>query len=184
MLRSAVRLPYWRSYTYDASGNRKTETQHSPTGNTAQDINRTYTYPGPGQAQAHSLKTVHQQLVGHRTDQYAYDTTGNTTARPGQTLQWDAEGHLAKVTEAATPPATSTTLTAIASSATPLPRPPSTSATPKSPSPAAPRTPKATRYIDLGSGQTAVRNDDGTFTFTIGDHQGTGQLAINAADLA
>jgi RHS repeat-associated protein len=43
---------------------------------------------------------------------------------------------------------------------------------------------KAIRYIDRGSGQTAIRNDDGSFTFTIGDHQGTGQLAVQAGDLA
>ncbi|MEV1023023.1 polymorphic toxin-type HINT domain-containing protein [Streptomyces sp. NPDC050264] len=176
---------YWQSYTYDASSNRKTETQHDPAGDTAKNTDRTYTYPGPGQAQAHSLTSVTTTgPSGTTTDQYTYDKTGNTTARPGQTLQWDAEGHLAKVTEgndttsyvydadgnrliSHTPSKTTLELghteVTLATGAT---------------------TPKATRYIDLGDGQTALHNDDGTFTFTIGDHQGTGQLAIKAADLS
>ncbi|MFE9825184.1 polymorphic toxin-type HINT domain-containing protein [Streptomyces sp. NPDC005791] len=45
-------------------------------------------------------------------------------------------------------------------------------------------TPKATRYIDLGGGNQAVQSDDGTISFTLGDHHGTGQLAVDAADLS
>ncbi|MFD4034318.1 polymorphic toxin-type HINT domain-containing protein [Streptomyces sp. NPDC058637] len=44
-------------------------------------------------------------------------------------------------------------------------------------------TPNATRYIDLGNGQQAVRNDDSGVSFTIGDHHGTGQLAVDATTL-
>ncbi|MFJ1772887.1 hypothetical protein ACIOFQ_22185 [[Kitasatospora] papulosa] len=44
--------------------------------------------------------------------------------------------------------------------------------------------PKATRFIDLGNGQQAVRNDNGSIAFTIGDHHGTGQLAVDASSLA
>ncbi|MFE2974890.1 RHS repeat-associated core domain-containing protein [Streptomyces sp. NPDC059258] len=45
-------------------------------------------------------------------------------------------------------------------------------------------TAKATRYINVGGGNQAIRNNDGTFAFTLADHQGTGNLALNASDLA
>jgi len=45
-------------------------------------------------------------------------------------------------------------------------------------------TTKATRYIDLGSGSQAVQSNDGSITITVADHLGTGQLAIEAADLS
>ncbi|MFI8306873.1 polymorphic toxin-type HINT domain-containing protein [Streptomyces sp. NPDC085927] len=177
--------PYWQAFTYDASGNRSTETQHDPAGNTTKDINRTYTYPGPGQPQAHSLTSVTTSgPSGTTTDQYSYDKTGNTTARPGQVLLWDAEGHLAKITEGDD----TTTYLYDADGNRLIGRTPTettlylghTEVTLADGS----TTPKAIRYIALGSGQTAVRNDDGTFAFTIGDHQGTGQLAVEADDLS
>ncbi|WP_086785870.1 hypothetical protein, partial [Crossiella equi] len=48
--------PYRVSLTYDASGNRRTETQHGTTPGT--DLVRTYDYPAPGQAQPHALRSV------------------------------------------------------------------------------------------------------------------------------
>ena len=41
-------------------------------------------------------------------------------------------------------------------------------------------TPKATRYIPLGDGHQAVQQDDGSITFTLADHQGTGQFAVSS----
>ena len=177
--------PYRQTYTYDKSSNRATETQHNPAGDATKDIKRTYSYPGPGKPQAHSLSSVTTTgPSGTSTNSYAYDDAGNTTDRPGQKLTWDIEGHLSKATEGEktteylydadgnrligrTP--TETTLylghteVTLAKGAD---------------------KPKATRYVDLGGGQNAIRNDDGTVAFTIGDHHGTGQLAINATDLS
>ena len=76
--------PYRRSFTYDAGGNRLTETDGTTT--------RTYAYSAPG---AHDLVSV---TSGTTTDEYAYDAAGNTVRRPGQTLGWDALGKLTKVT--------------------------------------------------------------------------------------
>ncbi|MFF7579148.1 polymorphic toxin-type HINT domain-containing protein [Streptomyces sp. NPDC008061] len=177
--------PYWHSFGYDKAGNRDTQTQHDITGNTAKDINENYTYPPAGAAKAHSLTSrTTTGPAGTSTDNYTYDSSGNTITRPGQSLTWDAEGHLATVTKSGkttsylydtagnrligrTP--TETTLY-LGNTEVTLP----TGATKA----------KATRYFDLGGGQTAIRSDDGTFAFTIADHHGTGELAVQAADLA
>ncbi|MGW7559159.1 polymorphic toxin-type HINT domain-containing protein [Streptomyces sp. NPDC054757] len=177
--------PYWQSYSYDLTGNRTAETDHDPAHRTGKDTKRDYTYPPAGTSQAHSLGSVTTSgPAGTATDKYTYDQAGNTKSRPGQTLTWDSEGHLASVTEggrttqylydpdgnrliARTPTeatlylgGTEVTLAKGADK------------------------PKATRYTDLGGGNTAVQNDDRTFSYTIPDHQGTGQLAVDAANLA
>lgn len=176
---------YWQSFTYDKSSNRETETRHDLGGNAAKNIKRTYQYPGTGKVQAHTLTSVTTTgPSGTKTDSYAYDAAGNTTARPGQKLTWDAEGRLAKVTEDGKSTeyvydADGKRLLARTSTETTLYLGHSEVTLAKGAEKA-----KATRYIDLGGGQNAIRHNDGSFTFTIGDHQGTGQLAINAADLA
>ncbi|MEU5002078.1 polymorphic toxin-type HINT domain-containing protein [Streptomyces sp. NPDC021622] len=187
--------PYWHSYTYDKAGNRLTETLHDTGGDNTKNTQRTYDYPKPGDPQPHTLTSVTSQLPGGTAtkDTYGYDETGNTTTRTvrgdTQTLAWDAEGHLAKVTEpvegekdkvteylydtdgnrliARTP--TETTLYLGHTEVT----------LPKGATKA-----KATRYTPLGGGHQAVKEDNGTVTFTTADHQGTGQLSIAATDLA
>ncbi|MFG2359962.1 RHS repeat-associated core domain-containing protein [Streptomyces sp. NPDC048521] len=87
--------PYWTSYTYTTAGQRKTETQHTTTG----DKTTTYTYNAPTDNKPHTLDTI----AGARTGTYTYDTSGNTISRPGptaqQTLTWNTEGDLTKLTE-------------------------------------------------------------------------------------
>jgi RHS repeat-associated protein len=188
--------PYWTSYTYDKVGNRLTETQHGTTTG-ASDTQRAYHYPNPGASavRPHALGTV-DTTVGtvKSTDSFTYDDAGNTHTRllgngTSQTLEWDAEGHLAKVTQPVeggsdkvtdylydangnrligrTP--TETTLylgateTTLAKGAT---------------------TAKGTRYFDLGGGHQAVQANDGTISFTLADHHGTAQLSVNATTQA
>ncbi|RKR86671.1 RHS repeat-associated protein [Micromonospora pisi] len=93
--------PYWQSYTYDAVGNRLTDTRHAATNTT-----RTYTYPAQGGAagsKPHAVTQVVTTGAGSRTDNYTYDASGNTKTRPGgtngQTLTWDNEDHLATVAD-------------------------------------------------------------------------------------
>ncbi|MFF7369813.1 RHS repeat-associated core domain-containing protein [Streptomyces tricolor] len=94
--------PYWTSYTYTDAGQRKTETQHTTSG----DKSTTYTYNDPADNKPHTL----DKTTGARTATYSYDSSGNTTSRPGppdlktqtatqQTLAWNTEGDLAKLTE-------------------------------------------------------------------------------------
>jgi RHS repeat-associated protein len=87
--------PYWSSYTYTDSGQRKTETQHTSSG----DKTTTYTYDDTTDTRPHTL----DKTTGARAGSYGYDSNGNTTSRPGpsaqQTLTWNSEGDLSKLTE-------------------------------------------------------------------------------------
>jgi RHS repeat-associated protein len=88
--------PYWTSYTYNQAGQRKSETNHTATG----DQTTSYTYDDTTRdTKPHTL----DKTTGSRTSSYSYDSSGNTTSRPGptaqQTLSWNTEGELAKLTE-------------------------------------------------------------------------------------
>ncbi|MFJ4413307.1 polymorphic toxin-type HINT domain-containing protein [Streptomyces sp. NPDC088925] len=176
--------PYWQTFTYDVTGNRTTQIQHDLTGKN--NTKTTYIYPAAGGAHPHALsQAMTTGPTGQRLDEYHYDELGNTDKRPGQTLSWDAEGHLASVTEdngdktsylydadgnrliARTPTETTLYLGG-------------TEVTLKKGATKA----EATRYTDLGSGITAVLADNGKYSYTIPDHQGTGQLAVDADTLA
>ena len=103
--------PYHEKWTFDAVGNRRTETVFGTGG--AADVERTYTYPAQGADSAnqpHIPTAVTQSGAGaDRTFEYGADATGNTTCRPNaangndctgtpanhQSLTWDAEGRLA-----------------------------------------------------------------------------------------
>ncbi|MEW2566656.1 restriction endonuclease fold toxin [Streptomyces sp. NPDC047070] len=89
--------PYWTSYTYTEGGQRKTETQHASSGDKA----TTYTYDATTDAKPHTL----DKMTGAQAATYTYDSAGNTTSRPGataqQTLAWNTEGDLTKLTESA-----------------------------------------------------------------------------------
>ncbi|MCP3765362.1 polymorphic toxin-type HINT domain-containing protein [Streptomyces sp. MAR25Y5] len=185
--------PYWHTYTYDKAGNRLTETLHDTAGDSSKDVKRTYTYPEPGTPQAHTLTSFTSEGPGGTSkSSYRYDKTGNTTLRTiggtGQKLTWDAEGHLAKVTEPVEGKADKVTEYLYDTEGNRLIGRTDTETTlylghtevtlAKGASKA-----KATRYIDLGGGHQAIRTDDGAFAFTIADHHGTGQLSVDAATL-
>ncbi|MFF6999337.1 polymorphic toxin-type HINT domain-containing protein [Streptomyces sp. NPDC008313] len=177
--------PYWQSYTYDLVGNRKTETIHDPAGDSAKNTKRTYAYPAPDAAHPHGVSSVTTSgPSGIAKDDYAYDATGNTTARTrgatDQALAWDAEGHLAKVTEGSRTTeyvydadgnrliSRTPTETTVDLGATEITLAKGSSA------------PRATRYFDIGGGHQAVQQDDGKVSFTLADHHGTAQLAVDA----
>ncbi|GAA1576750.1 RHS repeat-associated core domain-containing protein [Kribbella hippodromi] len=84
--------PYWQSWTYTPIGLRKTQVDHSSTG----DVTSTFNY---NTDQPHTLASVTQ--TGLPTKNYEYDARGNTTVRPGQTLDWNPQGRLSKLSGAA-----------------------------------------------------------------------------------
>lgn len=94
--------PYWTSWAYKPGGLRATQIEHKPTG----DAKTTYGYPAvnsSGAGQPHTLTSV---TSDGDAKTFTYDEQGNTTRRPGhtgatQTLAWDIEGELTRLTEGA-----------------------------------------------------------------------------------
>ncbi|MFE2943239.1 polymorphic toxin-type HINT domain-containing protein [Streptomyces sp. NPDC059255] len=182
--------PYWNSYAYDQVGNRRSETVHDAGGNSAKDVKRTYAYPAPGTAQPHTLTSVTSTgPTGTAQDTFTYDKTGSTATRTlsgdKQTLTWDAEGRLTKVTQPVEGAADKVTeylydadgnrLIGRTPEGTTLYLGGTEIVLPKGAS-----TPKATRYFDLGGGHQAIQENDGKVSLTIADHHGTAQLAVDA----
>jgi RHS repeat-associated protein len=93
--------PYWTSWTYKPGGLRDTQTEHKATGNTQTG----YGYPAlntSGTGQPHTLTSV--TVNGAAAKTYTYDEQGNTTKRysptgTAQSLTWDIEGELTRLTE-------------------------------------------------------------------------------------
>ncbi|WP_416906274.1 RHS repeat-associated core domain-containing protein [Micromonospora echinospora] len=95
--------PYWRQWTFDATGNRLTQTDKNPGGT---DTTWTYTTPATGQPRPHAVTTVTATgpQAGTPTRSFTYDNAGNTLTRTThtgttQTLTWNPEGRLASLTE-------------------------------------------------------------------------------------
>ncbi|MFG2013768.1 RHS repeat-associated core domain-containing protein [Actinomadura geliboluensis] len=178
--------PYWQSFTYDKAGNRTGETRHGIGGTT--DTTRTYTYAPAGQG--NRLNQVTQTgPTGQRSDTYTYDAVGNTTKRAidagptntGQTLEWNTEGELTKVTD------NGNDLTfAYDADGNRLIRKDASGATLYLPDGTELRalngatTATATRYYTFAGQTIAMRTSDGTITYLAADHQGTAQIAVNS----
>ncbi|WP_164410084.1 RHS repeat-associated core domain-containing protein [Streptomyces salinarius] len=92
--------PYWTSYTYNAAGQRATETEHTGSA----PAKTTYCYTNKDQPHTLTGTTTKTDCTAPQRS-YTYDTTGNTTARPGgtdggmQSLTWSEEGKLNRLTE-------------------------------------------------------------------------------------
>ncbi|MFD9890121.1 polymorphic toxin-type HINT domain-containing protein [Amycolatopsis sp. NPDC059027] len=93
--------PYWTSWSFDTSGNRTRQVQHTAAG----DTGATSTYPDPGQPRPHAAQTV-TTASGSTSKQsgYTYNDAGSVATRGpaggAQTFDYDAEGRLSSVTEA------------------------------------------------------------------------------------
>nr|WP_254712133.1 RHS repeat-associated core domain-containing protein [Streptomyces sp. TRM64462] len=186
--------PYWTSYTYNAAGQRATETQHTASG----DSTATYTYGTPA-GQPHPVTKV----TGARNATYAYDQAGNTTSRPGtqaqQTLTWNTEGKLAATTEpaAGTKPQLDTTYLYDASGELLIRRAKGDGDTVlyfgnteiRLTTKGTTKTLSAARYYSAAGKTIAVRTatvgvSDTKLTFLAGDHHGTSSLALDAVTMA
>ncbi len=183
--------PYWQSFTYDKAGNRTGETRHGLAG--VANTVRTYTYASPGQGSR--LQQISQTgPAGQRTDSYTYDVTGNTTAvqtadgsptTATQTFEWDTEGKLAKVTENGSDEtyiydADGNRLIRKDPAGTTLYLPDGTELRALNGA----STATGTRYYSFGGKTVAMRTSNGPVTYLTSDHQGTGQVAVNAATMA
>ncbi|MDF3146227.1 ricin-type beta-trefoil lectin domain protein, partial [Streptomyces sp. T21Q-yed] len=103
---SATGLPFWKSYTFDAVGNRASFTEHHPT-SPALDATSKYTYGKtitaggvPTLTQPHILTGIDRPTGTDPT--YVSDATGNTTERHlaggDQSLDWNGENKVTSVT--------------------------------------------------------------------------------------
>ena len=176
--------PYHHAYTFDVTGNRKTEVQYGSNGSPL--VERNYTYPTAGQAQPHTLREMTEKTPqGDRLYEYEYDAGGNTTKRTkageDQALVWDAEGNLESVTDAA---GKKTSFLYDVDGSRMLRKEPNATTlylpgmeirldhqT---------RSTAATRYYGLPGGGTLVRKVDGV-RYVASDHHGTGQATVDEA---
>ncbi|MFJ2936588.1 RHS repeat domain-containing protein [Streptomyces sp. NPDC087219] len=173
---------YWTSYTYDAVGQRKTETQHKTASGPAADTLRTYTAPAAG---THRLPKVTQTGTNAHDETFTYDAAGNTETRKigaaaQQTLKWDDRGHLASVTEGTTEKASylydteGQRLAAKDADGTTLYLPGGNELHLSKTGVLT-----GTRYYGAGDRIIAVRTG-GKLSFTLADHHGTGTTQITA----
>ncbi|WP_030105082.1 RHS repeat-associated core domain-containing protein, partial [Actinoalloteichus caeruleus] len=175
--------PYWTSYEYDVVGNRTKETQHSADGDTV----RTFTYPEAGESQPHTLLSVHSEGPGGESiDEFAYDSTGNTTSRTvsgtTQALEWTEEGRLDTVTG---PDGEDTSYIYTADGARLLRKEPDGTATlylPQQELRLEDGGVTTTRYYDHDGQVVAVRSGE-DLSFLLGDHQGTSLTAVSASTM-
>jgi len=165
--------PYRHRYTYDKAGNRLSASTVTATS--------TYAYPAAGTRRPHAVTSV---TAAGTTQAYGYDAAGNMTERPGQTLEWDVEGRVSKVSSAAGDTtfvydadgnrlirrtADTTTLYLDGQELT-LNR--NTGGL------------NPTRYYTHGGKTIAVRTASTILHWLLGDHQDTTQISVNAESMA
>ncbi|MGW0522976.1 RHS repeat-associated core domain-containing protein [Crossiella sp. NPDC003009] len=177
--------PYRVSFTYDPSGNRRTETRHGAAPGT--DVVRTFDYPAPGSAQPHAVRSVTTTgpAGARKIEEYAYTPTGGTLARPGthggaQELTWDHEDRLTEVKEGDR--TTSHVYTAGGDRL--LTRDPGgrTLHLPHGELryDAASKTLRGTRYYSDGKEQTIAVRENGRLSYQFADLQGTPTVTLDA----
>ncbi|GAB2857010.1 RHS repeat-associated core domain-containing protein [Lentzea nigeriaca] len=177
---------YWLSWTFDKTGNRLTQTAHSSAGDTV----NTFGYPAAGQAQPHTVSKVDTTGPnGTSQDTFGYDESGNTTSRKisgdTQTLEYDAEGRVSKVTNADGKESTylydadGSRLIAREPSATTLYVFGQEIRLEKNTT-----TPSWTRYYSHNGHVAAQRNSISGLKWLLSDHQGTEIAAVTSGNLA
>ncbi|WP_433530635.1 RHS repeat domain-containing protein [Micromonospora sp. CA-263727] len=177
--------PYWRSWEFEAVGNRTKQTDHNPAGNTVW----TYAHPAAGATRPHALTSVTATgpLAATPTRAFSYDNAGNTITRHTeagavQQLEWNAEGRLDTLTEGTD----ETTYVYDTEGNRLISRAPdkttlylgATELTLTTGS----NQPDGTRYYTAGGRTIAVRTLL-RLVWSGSDHQGTEQVQINADDL-
>ncbi|WP_245563554.1 DddA-like double-stranded DNA deaminase toxin [Longispora albida] len=174
--------PYWKSYTFDKAGSRKTETRHNSSGDTV----RTYTTPAALAANPHSLTKIDTKIgagAAATTDQFTYDAAGNTKTHNDKTFTWNDLGKVSAISNG-----TTTSAYVYNADGGRIMRADSSGRTVylgalELHADTLTSSPVATRYYSSG-GVIAVRTTTGGLTWMASDHHGTGQAAVNSATLA
>ncbi|MEC3994483.1 RHS repeat-associated core domain-containing protein [Actinacidiphila sp. DG2A-62] len=182
--------PYWQSWTYDATGDRKTQIDHDLTGDSADDAVSTYTDAKASGGPAHALAQVASHTPGapvvDKNTDYTYDKAGNvstrTTSAGIDTFTFDDEGKLTQLAQ--TGQSTATSYVYDADGNLLLRRDgsgsvlflPDEEVTLK----AGDSTATGVRYIAIAGMTVAVHSSAG-FAYLVGDQNGTGQIEIDAS---
>uniref|UniRef100_UPI0031E127D3 RHS repeat-associated core domain-containing protein n=1 Tax=Saccharothrix mutabilis TaxID=33921 RepID=UPI0031E127D3 len=174
--------PYWTDWSYDPTGNRVEQVKHTAAGDTKTKLD----YPAPGSPRPHAATTATTTGPGGTTTAtYGYDAAGNTTARPGHSLDHDVEGHLAVDTDTATGKPTRYLYDADGNRL--ITREPSGTTLYAGDVelfvPTGSTTATGTRFYTHG-GKNVARRTTAGLTWTIEDHQGTGTASVDAGTLA
>jgi RHS repeat-associated protein len=178
--------PYWTDWTIDKIGNRTREVQHTTVG----DTTRTYTVPASGANSVlpHAATAVTTQVgsAAATTEAIGYTAAGSVATRTGptgaaQTITWDPEGRPATMVEGS-----SRTTQLFDADGTRLLRRDPTGTTLFLPGLELRRegtgAVTATRTYAFAGATIASRvPGENGLTWIFGDHQGTGQIAVNAA---
>ncbi|GGQ44370.1 hypothetical protein GCM10010145_11280 [Streptomyces ruber] len=186
---------YWQSFQYDAAGNRTQLVEHDTTGDTAKNVTREYVYGKTGVGGPNALAEVKSTgPQGQTLATFAYDKAGNTTGRQhggtNQTLEYDVEGQLRKVTQPVEGGGTKTTSYLYGADGERLIRTGADGSrtlylgeaeltvnannTSK----------KAERFYGLPDGSTMVRATGGVRQLMLADHHGTSHTVVDMADPA
>ncbi|CAM5332509.1 hypothetical protein SFUMM280S_09247 [Streptomyces fumanus] len=186
---------YWQSFRYDEAGNRSRLVEHDPTGDTAKDVTREYVYGKEGVGGPNALAEVRSTgPSGETLATFGYDKAGNTTGRQhggtDQTLEYDVEGQLRKVTEPVEGGGTKTTSYLYGADGERLIRTGADGsrtlylAEAELTVNAANTSAKAERFYPLPDGSTAVRATGGVRQLMLADHHGTSHTVVDMADTA
>ncbi|TKT10859.1 RHS repeat-associated core domain-containing protein [Streptomyces galbus] len=182
--------PYWQSWTYDATGARRTQVDHAPSGDTTQDTTATYTSFKPGEGPAHAVSQVARTTPADPTadtaNSYTYYDDGDVhtrTTRTGtDTFSYNDEGNLSELSSTGT--SADTTYLYDADGSLLIRRGPDGNTlytgdeeiTAKKDATSA----DGVRYISIAGQTVATHSSDGKFTYLIPDRQGTGTLAVDS----
>lgn len=199
--------PYWESWSYDPLGDRTAETAYNTSGDAADNVTQTLTYPGgDGTAPASGPSEVSSVATagpgGTTTTKYNYDADGDTIGRvstsagasppagPDQTFGYDPEGQVDSVTTGSGSSAQTSSYLYDAGGNLLIQRDPGTT----------------TLYLDNGAeqlqlntatgavsglryyaepdGTTVVRSSSGAITYELSNQQGTDTEVVSASTLA
>ncbi|MCH5676736.1 RHS repeat domain-containing protein, partial [Streptomyces gilvus] len=186
---------YWQSYQYDDAGNRTELVEHDRAGDTAQDVTRSYVYGKAGVGGPNALAEIRSTgPQGERLNTFAYDKAGNTTGRQHggsrQTLDYDVEGQLRKVTEPVEGGGTKTTSYLYGADGERLIRTGADGSRTlylgevELTVNAANTSARAERFYGLPDGATVVRATGGVRQMMLADHHGTSHTVVDMVDAA
>ncbi|MFJ4687965.1 RHS repeat-associated core domain-containing protein [Streptomyces sp. NPDC088789] len=186
---------YWQSFEYDTAGNRTQLVEHDTTGDTTKNVTRDYVYGKPGVGGPNALAEVKSTgPQGQTLATFGYDKAGNTTGRQHggteQTLEYDIEGQLRKVTQPVEGGGSKTTSYLYGGNGERLIRTGADGSRTlylgeaELTVNAANTQATAERFYGLPDGSTVVRGTGGVRQLMLADHHGTANTVVDLADPA